>query len=138
MKLLVVDDSPVVVEVLAAILKLSGHGVDEAYDGIEAVNRLQDNCYDIVITDAQMPGMGGVEVCKFLKSQFPGVYIVGMSGCSRSLKELRAAGAHICLSKPFHLNELEEAVEDRVRSLRLGSDNARSYTASTETSCAGV
>ena len=33
MKLLVVDDSPIVVEVLSAILKLSGHGVDEAYDG---------------------------------------------------------------------------------------------------------
>jgi len=92
MKLLVVDDSPVVVEVLASILKLSGHGVDEAYDGIEAVTRLQDNWYDVVITDAQMPVMGGVEVCKYLKSQFPGVYIVGMSGCSRSLKRTQGCG----------------------------------------------
>jgi CheY-like chemotaxis protein len=116
MKLLVVDDSPIVVEVLSAILKMSGHGVDEAYDGIEAVNRLQENSYDIVITDARMPGMDGVEVCKFLKSQFPGVYIVGMSGCSRSLKELKDAGAHICLSKPFDMNEVEEVINNRARS----------------------
>lgn len=138
MKLLVVDDSPAVVEVLSTILKLSGHGVDEACDGIEAVRRLQGNCYDVVITDAQMPGMGGVEVCNFLKMQFPDVYIIGISGSSRALKEMKDAGAHICLSKPFHLNELEEAVENRVRSLLPGSDDARSYTVGTETSSAGV
>jgi CheY-like chemotaxis protein len=127
MKLLVVDDSPVVVEILASILKLSGHGVDEAYDGVDAVNRLQDNCYDIVITDAQMPGMGGVEVCKFLKSQFPGVYIVGMSGCSRSLKELKDAGAHICLSKPFDMNQVEEVINNWARSSNPGSLASASF-----------
>jgi CheY-like chemotaxis protein len=138
MKLLVVDDSPEIVEVLSAILTQAGHGVDEACDGIEAVKRLQENWYDVVITDAQMPGMGGVEVCNFLKMQFPDVYIIGISGSFRALKEMKDAGAHICLSKPFHLNELEEAVENRVRSLLPGSDDARSYTSGTETSSASV
>jgi CheY-like chemotaxis protein len=138
MKLLVVDDSLEVVEVLSAVLKLSGHGVDDACNGIEAVQRLQENWYDIVITDAQMPGMDGVEVCKLLKSQFPDIYIIGISGSSSALKELKDAGAHICLSKPFHLDELEEAVGNRVRALLPGSDHARSCTSGTETSSAGV
>ncbi len=138
MKLLVVDDSPVVVKVLASILKRSGHGVDEAYDGIDAVNRLQDNWYDIVITDAQMPIMGGVEVCKFLKSQFPGVYIVGMSGCSRALKELKDAGAHICLSKPFDMNEVEEVINNRARSASPDSAAAASYGSGKAVSSASV
>jgi CheY-like chemotaxis protein len=138
MKLLVVDDSPVVVEVLASILKLSGHGVDEAYDGIEAVTRLQDNWYDVVITDAQMPVMGGVEVCKYLKSQFPGVYIVGMSGCSRSLKELKDAGAHICLSKPFDMNEVEEVIKNWALSVRPDSDASSSYRSGKAVSSASI
>jgi CheY-like chemotaxis protein len=138
MKLLVVDDSPEVVEILSTILKLSGHGVDEAYDGIEAVKRLQETWYDIVITDAQMPGMGGVEVCNFLKSEFPDIYIIGISGSSCALKELKDAGAHICLFKPFHLDELEEAVKSRARSLLPGSDDARSYTSGKEASSASV
>jgi len=138
MKMLIVDDSPEVVEILSTILKLSGHGVDEACDGIEAVRRLRENWYDIVITDAKMPGMGGVEVCNFLKAEFPGVYIIGISGSSSALKELKDAGAHICFSKPFHLDELEEAVENRVRSLLPGSDDVRSYTRDKEASSASV
>ncbi len=138
MKLLVVDDSPAVVEVLSAILKMSGHGVDEAYDGIEAVSRLQDNWYDIVITDARMPGMDGVEVCKFLKSEFPGIYIVGMSGCSGALKELKDAGAHICLSKPFDMNEVEEVIKNRVRSLSRDSNAAASYKSGKAVSSASL
>ncbi|MGZ3647759.1 MAG: response regulator [Syntrophales bacterium] len=137
MKLLVVDDSPIVVDVLSAILKMSGHGVDGAYDGIEAVNRLQENSYDIVITDARMPGMDGVEVCKFLKSQFPDVYIVGMSGCLRSLKELKDAGAHVCLSKPFNMNEVEEVINNRGHSLSPDSD-AASYRSAKEFASASI
>ncbi|HUH66715.1 MAG TPA: response regulator [Syntrophales bacterium] len=49
MKMLVVDDSPSVVEILSAILTPSGHVVDEAYDGNEAVQRLEETSYDIVI-----------------------------------------------------------------------------------------
>ena len=138
MKLLVVDDSPEVVEILSTILKLLGHGVDEAYDGIEAVQRLRENWYDIVITDARMPGMGGVEICNFLKLQFPDIYIIGISGSSVALKELKDAGAHICLSKPFHLDELEEAVDNRARSALSNSNDTRSCTASAEISAAGV
>jgi CheY-like chemotaxis protein len=127
MKMLVIDDCQAVLEIVSIILKLSGHAVDEAYDGIEAVKRLQENSYDVVITDFQMPGMGGVEVCNFLKSQFPGVYIIGMSGSSHALKELKDAGADVCLSKPFQLRELEEAIENRVRSARLDSVAPLSY-----------
>jgi len=121
MKMLVVDDSPEMVEILSAILTQSGHGVDEAYDGIEAVNRLQENWYDIVITDARMPGMSGIEVCNFLRAQFPDVYIIGISGSSSALNELKDAGAHVCLPKPFQLRELEEAIESRVPSARRDS-----------------
>ena len=115
MKMLVVDDSPSVVEILSAILKLSGHIVDGAYDGSEAAKRLQETSYDVVITDAQMPGMSGVEICRLLKSRFPDVYIIGISGNPHDLGKLKDAGADICLAKPFRVREVQEAVDNRVR-----------------------
>ncbi len=112
MKLLVVDDSPEIVELLSYAVELSGHEADRAYDGIEAVRQLQNNRYDVVITDAEMPGMSGMEVCKLLKSQFPDVYIIGISGAFQALKALKDAGADICLSKPFNIHEVEEIIEN--------------------------
>ena len=115
MKLLVVDDSPDIVEILSSMMELIGHEVSKAYDGTEAVKQLLNNRYDVVITDAKMPIMGGVELCKSVKSQFPGVYIIGISGCFDALKELKNAGADICFFKPFKIEELEEALENRFR-----------------------
>jgi DNA-binding response OmpR family regulator len=113
MKLLVVDDSSEIAEILFSAMVLSGYEVDKAYDGIEALERLKNNSYDVVITDAEMPRKGGVEVCQFLKAQFPAVFVIGISGCFRSLKELKDAGADICLSKPFSILAVEEAIENR-------------------------
>jgi len=115
MKILIIDDYSEIVETLSAAMELSGHWVDDAYDGIEAVERLQNDSYDVVIVDAEMPRMGGVEVCKFLRSQFPHVYVIGMSGCFRSLIELKDAGADICLSKPFRIELIEEIIENLYR-----------------------
>ncbi|HUH67250.1 MAG TPA: response regulator [Syntrophales bacterium] len=80
MRILVVDDSPEIVKILSCTMELSGHEVDEAYDGIDAVDRIRDNIYDVVITDAEMPRMRGIEGCRFLKAVFPDVFVIGMSG----------------------------------------------------------
>ena len=113
MKLLVVDDSPEIVEILSSMMELIGHQVSKAYDGTEAVKLLHNNRYDVVITDAKMPIMDGIELCRFIKSQSAGVYVIGITGYPEAMKELKAAGADICLSKPFRIEEVEEAIEKR-------------------------
>ena len=127
MKILIIDDYPEIVETLSAALELSGHWVDDAYDGIEAVERVQNDSYDIVIVDAEMPRMGGVEVCKFLRAQFPDIYVIGMSGCFRTLIELKDAGADICLSKPFRIELIEEIIENLCRTSLPTFDSTASY-----------
>jgi two-component system sensor histidine kinase EvgS len=113
---LVVDDNPDILHLVSSILKLFGHGADEANDGREAVRQFQNNRYDVVITDAEMPYVDGSELCKFLKSQSPGIYIIGISGSSSALEGLKDAGADICLSKPFSMHALEEAIENQFHS----------------------
>ena len=110
MKLLIVDDYSEIVEILSTVMEQLGHWVDDAYDGIEAIERLQNDSYDVVIVDAEMPRMGGVEVCRFLKSHFPDVFVIGISGFFRALKELKDAGTDICLLKPFQIDVVEEII----------------------------
>ena len=112
MRLLIVDAYSENREILSDAMELSGHRVDEACDGIEAIERLQNDSYDVVIVDAEMPRMGGFEVCKFIKAQFLDVYVIGMSGWLLSLIELMEAGADICLSKPFRIERIEEIIEN--------------------------
>jgi DNA-binding response OmpR family regulator len=113
MNFLVVDDNPDILNLVSSIIKMFGHGADEAKDGFEAIEQFQSNRYDVVITDAEMPKIDGSKLCRFLKSQASGVYIIGMSGSTSALKGLEDAGADVCLSKPFNLHTLEEAIASR-------------------------
>ena len=113
MNFLVVDDNPDILNLVTSIVKLFGHGADQANDGFEAIEQFQNNRYDVVITDAEMPKIDGSKLCKFLKSQASGVYIIGMSGSTSALKGLEDAGADVCLSKPFSLHTLEETIANR-------------------------
>ncbi|HOG17637.1 MAG TPA: response regulator [Syntrophales bacterium] len=112
MKLLVVDDNPNVRNFLSTAMKLNGHTVDTANDGIDAINLRLNNRYDAVITDADMPRMDGFRLCKFMKEQFPETRIIGMSGAWGE-KAFKKAGADVCLSQPFSVADLKRAVESR-------------------------
>jgi DNA-binding response OmpR family regulator len=116
MKLLVVDDDPGIVNILSISLKESGYEVDYALDGIAAVEQLRNNSYDVAIIDAIMPRMNGPEVCKFIKSHFPNMYIIGISGYPDSLKKLKNEGADICFTKPFNIGQIKRAIKKQFRS----------------------
>ncbi len=121
MKLLVVDDDPGIVDILSISLVESGYEVDYARDGIEAVERLRNNSYDVVIVDAIMPNMNGAEVCKFVKSLSPKTYIIGISGYPESLQKLKNEGADICFTKPFSIERIKRAIKNRFRSSHVES-----------------
>jgi CheY-like chemotaxis protein len=127
LKLLVVDDSPEIVKILSSSMEQSGHSVDEAYDGMEAIELLRSNKYDVVITDAEMPILSGIEVCKYLRARFPDVYVIGISGSFPALKAFKDAGADICFSKPFSIDKMEDAIENRLLSTLPKFDTAASF-----------
>lgn len=113
MKLLVVDDNPDILQLLSSMISLFGHGFDKACDGFEALRLLRQGRYDVVVTDADMPRVDGIQLCKFLKAQRPDIHVIGMSGDLSALKEMENAGADICLPKPFGLGEFRSAIENR-------------------------
>jgi CheY-like chemotaxis protein len=66
-KILVVDDEPNLVELLKAVLDLEGYEVASAYNGQEALNKLETLKPDLVLLDMMMPGMSGREVCEKIR-----------------------------------------------------------------------
>jgi DNA-binding response OmpR family regulator len=111
MKVLVTDGNPKIAQVLSSYMKLLGYDADEAFDGREVIRQLQNTHYDIVITDSEITGIDGAELCKFIKLHFQAIYVIGMSSYLSDLKDLQEAGADVCLSKPFSLDELKKILE---------------------------
>jgi len=115
MKIMVVDDNPEILEVLSSAIRLWGHAVDTACDGVDAINLQLKNRYDVIVTDADMPRMDGFKLCKFMKERFPELYIIGMSG-TYDEKTFRDAGADMSLAKPFSILDMQKAVEGALQS----------------------
>jgi CheY-like chemotaxis protein len=113
-RILVIDDEPDMRAMLELILKSAGHEVILAADGREGVERYRTSPADLVITDIYMPKQDGLETIRELRSCFPEVAIIAMSGSPDSGTMLSIAqnlAAVEVLRKPFVADELIAAVE---------------------------
>ena len=77
---LLVDDEPSIRTVLGAILQQAGYRVDVAEDGFAALRKLQERVPDLLITDLRMPNMNGFELLSVVRSRFPLLPAVVISG----------------------------------------------------------
>lgn len=114
-KILVVDDNLAFLEIQTEYLRRAGHEVTPATNGIEAMNRIESETFELVITDLIMPDKEGVQVIMEVRKKYPGLKIIAMSGGGRVDAEdylaiARRLGAARTLSKPFTGKELLTAV----------------------------
>jgi DNA-binding NtrC family response regulator len=112
-RILVIDDEPDMRAILEQILKSAGHEVILAADGREGVERYCTSPADLVITDLYMPNQEGLETIHELRTRFPEVAIIAISGKHAAVTMLSIAqkfGAIGMLHKPFPADELIAAV----------------------------
>jgi two-component system KDP operon response regulator KdpE len=105
---LVVDDEPSLRKTLHTSLSVSGFAVEEARNGEEAVGTVQRHPFDLVLLDASMPGMGGIDACRRIRGISPHAGIVMLTVRDLEEDKVRAleAGADDYVTKPFRLREL--------------------------------
>ena len=112
---LVVDDEPMMHVVIRRCLERAGFELLHAEDGVEAINVLsaapEQPC--LVITDMRMPRMGGAELGRWVRSHYPSVPILYVSGYMDELPPIDGDGSCEALGKPFS----SEALLDCVREL---------------------
>lgn len=89
------------------------YGVESARDGLDAFHKLAKTYFDLIITDAQMPGLGGVNLLPRLKQIQPWarVIVIPTKRMKRRERQIVESAANVCLEKPFQLNKLRTIIQ---------------------------
>jgi len=125
-KALVVDDDPMGVLLLSAFLEGRGYTVENAGDGLEALDRLASGDFNVVITDREMPRMDGVSLCREIRARARNSYVycimLTASSDEASLVTAMEAGVDDFLGKPLRPAELGARLHaaERVLALEAG------------------
>lgn len=114
LNILIADDEEGLRFSLASILEIEGYSVQTAGDGLEALELVKNNAFDIAFFDIRMPGMNGVEAFKKIKEISPETIVVMMTAYAMNdlIKEAIKEGAFACISKPFEIEDVLSTVKE--------------------------
>jgi DNA-binding NtrC family response regulator len=124
MSIMVVDDENIVRESLYHWFVKSGHLVDTAASGFEALEKLEKFPFDILFVDIKMPGMDGIELLKKVKSEYRDtiVIIITAYGSIESAIQAMKTGASDYLLKPFKPDYLSLVLEKVIQQRKLADE----------------
>jgi CheY-like chemotaxis protein len=119
--ILLVDDDPVILELMREILRSGSYGVDVARNGRVAVERLQAAHYDVVLTDMVMPEMQGLELLQYIRLHHPETLTIVFTGYANYQDAVAAVklGAFDYLTKPLQAEILRHAIDRALEFRRL-------------------
>ena len=113
-RILLVDDDPMITELVVDMLGMEGYDVDTANNGIEALQKLERQRYDLIITDLHMPKLDGSGFYRELAQRKVHslkriIFLTGTTGASDEHRFVQESGVPVLL-KPFNVSELIQLV----------------------------
>ncbi|MBM4351832.1 MAG: hybrid sensor histidine kinase/response regulator [Deltaproteobacteria bacterium] len=123
-RILIVDDESIILDMVASYVSHIGYEAMTAKNGREALERLRSEPFTILITDIKMPEMDGFELMKAVRSEFPDIHIIAMTGhgASYTFTDVVESGATDYVPKPFSLDEMTAKLNRVVREKGLLRD----------------
>ncbi len=117
MKILLSEDEAQLNRVVTVAMQKSGYEVDSVFNGKEAVDKVKENAYDVIIMDIMMPVMDGLEAVKEIRAMGDKTFIVMLTAKSEIDDKVTGldVGADDYLTKPFSLKELLARLRSRER-----------------------
>ena len=124
-RLLIIDDEKSILDLLTAVFKKEGYSVKTAFSAPRALDLLERESFDLVITDIKMPGMSGMDVLARVKERTPDmpVILITAFGSIAQAVEALKAGALDYIVKPFDIEELKIIVARGIEKQRLKEEN---------------
>jgi DNA-binding NtrC family response regulator len=124
-RILVVDDDPEILEIISDVLQNAGYEIESAIDGRVAIEELENNFYDLVITDLNMPKVDGMGVLKHIATKFPDTLCIILTGYGTIKGSVEAIkmGAFDYVAKPVKSDEILMVVEKALRYQDLEREN---------------
>lgn len=125
--ILVVDDDKKLLSVLKTLLEEGKNSVSICSDGLEAIKKVSEQKYDLIITDLMLPGTDGLEVLKESRQIQPDILVIlitGFASLETAIQAIRE-GAYDYITKPFRLEEIKIVVNNARERIRLIKENQR-------------
>jgi CheY-like chemotaxis protein len=111
-RILIIDDEPMILDILKLYLSQGDYRVKTASDGIEGLKRIEADCYDLIITDLAMPGLTGNQIVEHVKKgKHRHTPVLGISGMPWLFKD---SPFDAVLCKPYTMETFLKAVADLV------------------------
>lgn len=119
-KILIVDDEPLIIKGLKYSLEQDGYRIEEAMDGQEAVDKIAQNRYDLILLDVMLPKMSGIEVCQTVR-ETSDVPIIMLTAKGEDMDKILGLeyGADDYMTKPFNILEVKARIKSILR--RVGA-----------------
>ena len=124
-QLLVIDDDPSNREAMSLLLASAGYQVQSASSGEEALELLQKNSFEVIITDLFLPGISGIDILKKVKEDAPSSSVILITGkaSAETAVEAMKSGAFDYLLKPLHFERLKVVIAKALEKSQLLSEN---------------
>lgn len=113
-RILLAEDEAGVREFVSRALGLAGHKITAVEDGLEALDALGENEFDLLLTDIVMPGLDGIALALKVGADYPDLPVLLMSGYAVERQRAHNLDAlvHRVIPKPFSLREIYDAVQE--------------------------
>jgi two-component system KDP operon response regulator KdpE len=124
-RILVVDDDPQIRRTMKATLTARHYEVSDSRNGEEALDKLRSETFDLVLLDMNMPGTGGIETCRLIRSSSDvAIIMLTVNNAEKDKVEALDAGADDYVTKPFSIPELLARIRATLRRLPQVPDEA--------------
>jgi len=123
-RILVIEDERSMREVLKILLEEEGYDVSAALDGLEGMEAIRNNIFDLVITDIKMPQADGFEVLKLVKEVVPETIVIMVTafGTTEAAIDAMKKGAYDYINKPFKIDEIRLIVNKAFEKKKLSDE----------------
>lgn len=118
-KILILDDEEIVITRLKAALEKEGYFVETFVDSREAKKRIEENKFDIIVTDLKMANIDGMQLFHFVKEKYPETEVILISGFAtlNVVKEALQAGVRDVIAKPFKISQIKDLINKIVNDI---------------------